>query len=90
MDTATAETFALQALAYFVSDEGILRGFLGQTGASVDDLRSGAGNPEFLAGVLDFLLEQDQRLMAFCEQAGVTPEQAQSARAALPGAPLPM
>ncbi len=48
MDNATAETIALQALAYLVSEEETLRGFLGQTGVSADDMRSRAGNAEFL------------------------------------------
>ena len=90
MDNAAAETIALQALAFLVSEEGNLRGFLGHTGATADDLKLGAGSPQFLAGVLDFLLEQDDRLLAFCDQFDVTPEQTQRARAVLPGATTPM
>jgi hypothetical protein len=90
MDNATAETIALQALAYLVSEEETLRGFLGQTGVSADDMRSRAGNAEFLAGILDFLFEQDERLIAFCNRTSISPEQAQKARSALPGATLPM
>ena len=90
MDNATAETVALQALAYLVSEEETLRGFLGQTGVSANDMRSRAENAEFLAGILDFLLEQDERLIAFCDRTSISPEQAQEARAALPGATLPM
>ena len=90
MDSAAAETVALQALAYLVSEEEALQGFLAQTGATADDLRRGAGTPQFLGGVLDFLLERDDRLLAFCDQVGVTPAQTQRARAALPGATPPM
>lgn len=89
MDKAEAETIALHGLAYLVSDEGALRGFMAHTGATVHDLRDGAASPQFLAGVLDFLLEQDDRLLAFCEQADLPPDQAQRARAALPGASSP-
>ena len=90
MDSAAAETVALQALAFLVSEEEALRGFLAHTGATADDLRLGAGNPQFLGGVLDFLLERDDRLLAFCDQVGITPEQTQRARSALPGAMPPM
>lgn len=86
MDETAAETIALQALTFLVSDEGSLRGFLAQTGATVQDLKNGAGNPQFLAGVVEFLLEQDERLLAFCEHANLTPEQLQRARYTLPGA----
>ena len=90
MDNAAAETVALQALAFLVSEEEVLPEFLAHTGATVDDLRLGAGSPQFLGGVLDFLLERDDRLLAFCDQVGVTPEHAQRARTALPGATPPM
>ena len=90
MDGAAAETVALQALAFLASEAAALRGFMGRSGATSDDLRTGARAPQFLAAVLDFLLEQDERLLAFCDQAQVTPEEAQRARAALPGAASPM
>ncbi len=90
MDGAAAETVALRALAFLASEEAALRGFMDGSGATSDDLRAGAGDPRFLAAVLDFLLERDDRLLAFCGGADVTPEEARRARAALPGAAAPM
>tara|TARA_A100001037_G_C14873323_1_gene510573 strand:+ start:312 stop:584 length:273 start_codon:yes stop_codon:yes gene_type:complete len=90
MDNVIAETIAVQALAYVVSDEEALVSFITQTGVSIVDLQSSVRNPEFLASVLDFLFEQDERLVAFCERISISPEQAQRARLALPGATFPM
>ena len=90
MDGAAAETVALRALEFLVSEEAALRGFMARSGATADDLRAGTGDPRFLAGVLDFLLEDDERLLAFCDRADVTPARIQRAHAALSGAPTPM
>ncbi|MCY4499635.1 MAG: DUF3572 family protein [Rhodospirillaceae bacterium] len=87
MDGAAAETIALQALAFLVSEEAVLRGFMSQSGTTAGDLRTGAEDPQFLAGVLNFLLEQDERLLDFCGQADVTPVQTRRALAALGDAP---
>ncbi len=87
MDGAAAETIALQALAFLISEEATLRGFMSQSGTTAADLRAGAEDPQFLAGVLDFLLERDERLLAFCGRADVTPVQTRRARAALGDAP---
>ena len=89
MDGAAAETVALRALEFLVSEEAALRGFMARSGATADDLRAGAGDPRFLVGILDFLLEDDERLLTFCDRAGVTPARIQRAHAALSGAPAP-
>ena len=43
-----AETLALRALAWLIGDHDLLAVFLGATGASADDVRTRAAEPEFL------------------------------------------
>lgn len=80
-----AETLALQALGWLVSNEELLPVFLGASGASLADLRGRARDPVFLASVLDFLLMDDAWIVAFCDAAGHSYEAPMAARQALPG-----
>lgn len=80
-----AETFALTALAWLAGNEELFPVFLGSTGAGRDTVREQAGDPEFLASVLDFLLMDDAWIMSFCDDAGIAYDHPMQARAALPG-----
>lgn len=80
-----AETVALQALGWLAANEDLFPVFLGATGASVNDLATSAGQPAFLASVLDFLLMDDAWIMAFCEAENLRYEVPMQARASLPG-----
>ena len=51
-DTETSQTIALKALGYLAADEDLLEPFLGSTGLAVGDLRAGATDSAFLAGIL--------------------------------------
>ncbi len=62
-----AETVALKALAWLVTNEEVCPVFLGATGATIDDLRARAGEPEFLGSVLEFITMDDSWVMAFCD-----------------------
>ena len=84
-----AETVALKALAWLASDEEMLRHFCAATGAEPSALREAAADPQFLAGVLDFLALDDAWVTAFAENAGVATDAPLRARAALPGGDLP-
>ncbi|MDO9637842.1 MAG: DUF3572 domain-containing protein [Pseudotabrizicola sp.] len=81
----SAETLAIQALAWLVANEDLLPVFMGSTGLSADDLRSRATEPEFLGSVLDFLLMDDAWIVAFCDATGLRYDAPMLARAALPG-----
>lgn len=81
----SAETVALQALAWIAGNEDLLPLFLNATGASADDLRRGATRPEFLGSVLDFLLMDDAWIVAFCDAVGLNYQVPMQARAGLPG-----
>lgn len=89
MTSDRAEVLAIQALGWIVEREELSGAFLGATGASVEELRSRAADPEFLGFVLDFLLGDEDALIAFAEDAGVPPDAPMRARAALPGGDLP-
>lgn len=85
MNRAAAETLALKAVSWLVSDEELLPVFLGATGASELDLRSRITDDEFLGSVLDFIMMDDAWVVAFCRAEGLTFESPMIARQLLPG-----
>jgi hypothetical protein len=80
-----AETVAIQALGWMAGNDEVLGQFMGASGASIDDLRAGAGDPAFLGALLDFLMLEDAWVIAFCDAANLPYEAPMRARAALPG-----
>jgi len=76
----------LSALAHIAGDEKLLDRFIAISGADGASLRSGASDPVFLAGVLDFLMSDEAALVAFCDHAQFEPDAPARARAVLPGA----
>ncbi len=68
-----AETIALQAVAFVAADEEALAGLLRLTGASLADLKTAIERPEVLAAFLQFLLQNEARLIKFCQAAGLDP-----------------
>lgn len=85
MKTEQAEAIALKALGWLVADEELLPVFLGASGASSEDLRAGAGAPDFLGSVLDFVLMDDEWVRRFCDAEGLRYELPMQARQCLPG-----
>lgn len=85
MQPDQAELIAIQALGHIAADEDLLFAFLDITGLSPDDIRARGGDAEILGGVLDFILMDERRLLAFCEAAGLNPELPGRARRLLPG-----
>ncbi len=85
MKREAAETVGVQALGWLAGNDDLLPVFLGSTGASLDDLRAGAGDPAFLGSVLDFVMMDDAWVVAFCDAAGISYSLPMQARAALPG-----
>lgn len=80
-----AETLALRALGWLAANDDLLPVFMGATGVGKEDLRRRAGEPEFLASVLDFLLMDDAWIMGFCDGENLPYDAPMRARAALPG-----
>ena len=85
MTSEQAETISLQALGWLLSQDELRDVFMGSTGLGVDDLKEAAGEPSFLAGVMDFILSSDETVMAFCDALGLDYATPGLARAHLPG-----
>lgn len=81
----SAEIVGLKALSWMVANEELLPVFLGSTGASEADMRSGASDPAFLGALLDFIMMDDAWVRDFCDTATIGYDQPMMARMALPG-----
>lgn len=66
-----AETWALQALAWVLSDVGRADRFVALTGISPTDLRARAGDPAVLDAVLGFLEGHEPDLFACAKDMGI-------------------
>jgi hypothetical protein len=78
-----AELLGAQALAFIAEDEARLAGFISATGIAPQSIRQAAREPDFLAGVLEHMLADENLLVAFAESAGVDPASIGQARGAL-------
>ncbi|PYF03340.1 uncharacterized protein DUF3572 [Rhodopseudomonas faecalis] len=78
-----AEIVAVQALSFLASQPERLARFLAETGIGPSTLRSSAADPQFLTGVLDFLLRDDEAVQAFAAASGLHPTTVAAARQAL-------
>ena len=85
----SAELLGVQALGWIAGKPDLAARFLSATGTSADEMRIRAAEPEFLGFVLDFLLADEEVLLAFAREAGVPPDRPFRARVALPGGALP-
>lgn len=85
MTRDSAETVGLHALAWLAGNEDLLPVFLGSSGASEADVRSGASDPAFLGGVLDFLMMDDAWVISFCDSISIPYDRLMQARQSLPG-----
>lgn len=81
----SAEIIALQALGWLVSQPDELGGFLNASGASTADLARRASDPQFLAALVDYLLETDERVLACTRDMNLPPTALGEARQGLPG-----
>lgn len=89
MNEDLAETRALGVLGWIAAEETLLPVFLGATGTTEADLRQRAGDPVFLAAVMDFLMLDDVWVIDCATALGWHPEEVMQIRAALPGGDLP-
>jgi hypothetical protein len=79
-----AEAIAISALGFVASDPDLLPRFLAITGIEAHSIRHAAGEPGFLAGVLQFILAHEPTLLRFAEETGVAPGSVGKALRALP------
>lgn len=57
------------------------------SGVCLGSLRAAAETPDFLAGILDYVLGDESLLLSFAANCGLDPFQVQQARASLSPAP---
>ena len=84
-DSQGAQVMALQILAFLASDEDRLNNLLLTTGLDQGILKERAGEPAFLAGIMDFLLANEPLLLLFADETGTPPHTIARARQRLPG-----
>lgn len=68
-----AEVIALKALSFLAADPTRLSRFLALSGVDLSDLRAAAASPEFLAGLLNHLLEDESLLLTFTAEQEIDP-----------------
>lgn len=85
MTEEQAETYALRALAWLAGNDELLPVFMGSSGSSIDSLAALAKAPEALGSVLDFLMMDDNWVLAYAAYDGSDPLDMQRARMVLPG-----
>jgi hypothetical protein len=68
-----AEIIALNALSFLASDAVRLDRFLKLSGVSATDIRAAAAEREFLAGILNHLLQDESLLLTFAAEADLDP-----------------
>ncbi|SHH45401.1 DUF3572 domain-containing protein [Bradyrhizobium erythrophlei] len=78
-----AEIVAVQALSFIAGDPERLGAFLAESGIGPETLRSAAGDPHFLASVLDFVLRDDATVKAFAAASQLHPTNIAAAHQAL-------
>jgi Protein of unknown function (DUF3572) len=76
----TAEILAVQALAFIAEEPERLGLFISATGIAPDRIRDAAREPDFLAGVLEHMLADENLLVAFASSAGIDPAKIARAR----------
>ncbi|MGD0190716.1 MAG: DUF3572 family protein [Rhizomicrobium sp.] len=84
--TDAAETLALEALAWLAGSETELSRFIEISGIDAGEIRSRAHEAAMLRSVLDFVLSEDERLLAFCAAENLEPKDVHMARHVLDGA----
>jgi hypothetical protein len=78
---ADPHEIAIAVLGWLANEPDMFGRFLALTGMEPGQLRHAAGDPAFLGGMLDFLMQHEPSLMAFCEASGTAPEAVMSASA---------
>jgi hypothetical protein len=73
MSAADAEALAIEALGFLAGDPERLGAFLSETGLGPADMRAVAGEPGFLAAVIEHIMSDDGLVLAFAEHARIRP-----------------
>ncbi len=81
----TSQAIALSACSYILGEDSLRDRFLALSGLSSDEIRLNIENTDFLVHFLEFLVMHEPDLIAFAEQASITPETAVKAWRSLGG-----
>lgn len=73
INRAEAEVIALKALGFLASDPDRLGRFLTLSGVDLADIATVAESPEFLAGLLNHLLQDESLLLTFTAEQEMDP-----------------
>jgi hypothetical protein len=82
-ETQKAEMLAVQALAFIAEDDGRLVNFIASTGIAMQSIRDAAREPNFLVGVLEHILADENLLIAFADNVAIDPTDVARARQTL-------
>lgn len=83
INKSAALDLAVDALTFIAADPARFAGFLSVSGYHADDIRAQAASPDFMAGVLDFLLGDESMLLVFCSHHRHDPADIHAARQTL-------
>ena len=81
-----AETIALKAVYFILADDKIKEDFITISGIQPSSFEGLVKNPEFFGGILDFLLTNEEKLLEFCKECEIAPEEPARVRQLFPGA----
>ena len=81
----TAESLAISALTYLASDAERLSRFLRLSGIAPGTIRAVAKEAGFLAGVLEYVAQDEALLVAFATEIGLEPDEITRAHETLAG-----
>ena len=81
-----AETIELKAVKFILTDDETQKSFITTTGILPADLEIMVKDLNFLGGVLDFLLASEDKLLEFCTNYNIDPEEPAKIRRLFPGA----
>jgi hypothetical protein len=80
-----AEALAVSALSFLAEDTDRMGAFLALSGIGPESIRDAAGEPHFLAGVLDHVVGDEKLLLDFADHENIDPFEVTRARATLGG-----
>jgi len=83
-----ASALAVTALGFIAGEPERLGRFLATTGIGPESIRAAASEPDFLVGVLDYLVSDEELLLAFANENSFDPAHVASARDILAGPPV--
>lgn len=81
----SAQDLAMTVLLYMADRPDLIGGFLETSGLQPQDLRRAAGDPDIALHILDFLLEDDRRVLEAAGDLEIRPGDLMAARTALAG-----